>query len=318
MAAKTRLLMSVEEAEKNPEKWLEIRRHGIGGSDAGTIMGLNPYRGRLSLWMEKTGQQEPEDLSKNQFVYWGKKLEPMVAEYFTEVTGKKLRRCGTLQSVEHPWLLANVDRLVIGENCGVEIKTAGTSKYGQWKDDEIPDAYYAQCQHYMLTTGLSSWWIVALIGGNDCKIKEVPRNQEFIDELFKAEAGFWSLVENGIMPDVDGLEDTSKALSAMYPQAVPESELVLESTDKMEELFRNYSEYKKACKGLEELITECENKIKVLMGDNTRLKCGEHKASWSNQAGRTTIDSKALQAEEPEIYEKYKKVGKPSRRFSMK
>lgn len=313
-----KIILTVEEATKDHNKWLELRNKGIGGSDAGTIMGVNPYKSRLSLWMEKTGQKQPDDLSDNEAVYWGIHNEPNIAAYFEEKTGKKLRKCGTMQSIEHPWLLANVDRLVVGEDAGVEIKTAGVRQAGRWKDDELPDEYYCQVQHYMMVTGLPLWYVVVLIGGNKCLIKPVPRNDSFIEELFAKENAFWTTVEHNIMPDVDGLEDTKKAINILYPAAVPKKELELESTEYLEELFKEYAEYKKTVKDLGLLMTECENKIKMLMGDNESAKIGTHKASWSNVAGRTTVDTDRLKKEKPEIYNEYLKTGNPYRKFSMK
>ena len=313
-----KVILTVAEAEKDHNKWLEVRNKGIGGSDAGTIMGINPYRSRLSLWMEKTGKQEPKDLSDNEAVEWGIRNEPTIASWFAEKTGKKLRKCGTMQNNKHPWLLANVDRLIDGENAGLEIKTAGVKQSHRWDGEEVPDEYYCQCQHYMLVTGCETWYIAVLIGGNKAIYKEVPRNQDFIDELFRAEAGFWTLVEHDIMPDIDGSKDAKESLSILYPQAKKETELELDSTEKIEEIFTDYATYKKAINDYTILATECENKIKALMGENERCKVGNHRASWTNSAGRTTIDSDRLKEEMPDTYEKYKKVGKPSRRFSMK
>lgn len=82
------LILSVKEAEDH-EKWLKTRDLGIGGSDAAVIMGLNSYKSPYELWIEKTGQAEPPDLSGNQFVYWGTKNEPAIAEWFQEETGKR-------------------------------------------------------------------------------------------------------------------------------------------------------------------------------------------------------------------------------------
>ena len=314
----TKLILTVEEAAKDHNKWLEIRNKGIGGSDAGVIAGYNPYKSRLSLWLEKTGQKEPDDLSDNEAVYWGVKNEANIADYFEEKTGKKLRKCGTLQSVEHPWLLANVDRLIVGEDAGLEIKTAGVRQASRWVDDELPDEYYCQIMHYMLVTGLPMWYVAVLIGGNRCLIKEVPRNEAFIEELFAKENAFWTLVEHNIMPEVDGMEDTKKALSIMYPAATPKAELEVEPTESLEDVFKDYAEYKKAIDDFEILKTECENKIKAVMGENERCKIGTHKASWINMPGKVTADLKALKEELPDVYKKYTKTGKPFRKFTMK
>ena len=171
----------------------------------------------------------------------------------------------------------------------------------------------------MLVTGCEKWYIAVLIGGNRFIHKEIPRNEAFIADLLTKEAAFWTLVEHQIMPEVDGLEDTKDALNAMFPQATKTEEpLELETNEKIEEIFAEYARYKKLSKEIETLLTEYENKIKVLVGDNASARIGDHKASWVNMAGKVTIDTKKLQADHPEIYDEYKKVGKPYRKFSMK
>lgn len=86
-----KLIMSIEQMQDH-QAWLNLRNKGIGGSDAGVIAGVNPWKSPFKLWLEKTGQAEPDDLSDNEAVLWGIKLEPIVAERFTEVTGKKVHR----------------------------------------------------------------------------------------------------------------------------------------------------------------------------------------------------------------------------------
>lgn len=55
------LIMTVKQMEDR-DAWLKIRTSGIGGSDAGTIMGANPWKSPYQLWLEKTGQVEAEDI----------------------------------------------------------------------------------------------------------------------------------------------------------------------------------------------------------------------------------------------------------------
>ena len=156
------------------------------------------------MWQEKTGQGEPEDLSDNEYVYWGTVLEQAVADRFTELTGLKVKKCGTLQSLDCPFMIANVDRLVVGENAGLECKTANGFKAKEWEGDNVPDGYYLQCQHYMAVTGCEKWYIACLIGGNHFVWKEIPRNEEDITALIEAEKAFWEdNVQGGIMPDVE-------------------------------------------------------------------------------------------------------------------
>ena len=180
-----KLIMTVEEM-KDRKAWEKLRNIGIGGSDAAIIAGLNRWKSPFKLWQEKTGQVEPEDLSDNEYVYWGTVLEQAVADRFTELTGLKVKKCGTLQSLDYPFMIANVDRLVVGENAGLECKTANGFKAKEWEGDNVPDGYYLQCQHYMAVTNCEKWYIACLIGGNHFVWKEIPRNEEDITALIAA------------------------------------------------------------------------------------------------------------------------------------
>ena len=216
-----KLIMTVAEMA-DEKKWLEARREGIGGSDASVIVGLNRWKSPFQLWLEKTGKAEPEDLSDNEYVYWGKVLEEAVANRFCELTGKKVQRRGLLQMDGCPYIIASVDRMVVGENAGLECKTCNGFAAKEWEDDEVPAAYYVQCQHYMMVTGCERWYIAVLIGGNRFVWKEIPRNDKEIDLLFQAETEFWHKVQEGIMPEVDGSESCKDALVAEFQGGIAE------------------------------------------------------------------------------------------------
>ena len=135
------------------DEWLDVRKRGIGSSDAGAAVGLNPYRSQLALWMDKTGrdagmpQIDPDDDTSP--TYWGSLLEPIVAAHYTKRTGNKVRRVNAvLQHPEHPWMLANIDREVIGssEVQILECKTAGINGARLWKDG-VPEYVQLQVMH---------------------------------------------------------------------------------------------------------------------------------------------------------------------------
>ena len=212
---KGKLIMTVEQMH-NENNWLDMRTKGIGGTDAGVIIGLNQWKSPFSLWAEKTGQVEPEDLSDNQRVYWGKVNEQNIATWFEEVTGKKTRRCGMLQCDDCEYFFANVDRLIVGEEAGLEIKTAGVQASKQWKDGNVPNAYFCQCQWYMYITGFRKWYIAVLIGGNNATWTEIRRDDEFIEMLVEKAHEFWKLVETKTLPEVDGSDSCKKILHQKF------------------------------------------------------------------------------------------------------
>jgi putative phage-type endonuclease len=117
---------------------------------------------------------EPEDLSDNEWIYWGTKLEQLVADRFCEVTGKSVRRRGLLKSDRKPFMLASVDRVVVGENAGLECKTANSYASKEWEGDNVPDTYYAQCQHYMAVTGMDNGTSPSFLAGTILSGKKSP------------------------------------------------------------------------------------------------------------------------------------------------
>lgn len=315
------LILSVRDAEKDHGKWLAVRSSGIGGSDAATIMGLNPYKSAYQLWMEKTGQAEPPDLSGNQYIYWGSKNEANIAEWFAEVTGKKVRKLGTLRNRSHPFMLANVDREIMGEEAGLEIKTAGVSQYKYWKDDEVPDAYYCQCLHYMAVTGAEAWYIAVLIGGNEAKWKKIDRNEDDIRALIEAEEAFWDKVKSGQAPDVDGSASCAAALGERFQgnQGLPSMDL----PSGAEDLCRDIEFWKDRIAELKALVTENENRLKAMMEDAEEGHAGKYRVTWKTSAPRETVSLGAIKKKIPSIYraleeDGFIKVGKPVRRFSIK
>ena len=85
----------VDTRKLSQAEWLDIRKQGIGSSDCASACGLNPYMSMLELWMIKTGRvkQSIEDESEGHApLYWGKQLEPLVAQYYSMHTNTKVRR----------------------------------------------------------------------------------------------------------------------------------------------------------------------------------------------------------------------------------
>ena len=307
-----KLIMTVEQM-KDRDIWRQTRNLGIGGSDAGAIMGMNPWKSKYQLWLEKTGQAEPEDISGKESVYWGTVLEAPVADRFAELTGKKIRRAGMMQNVKDPWMLANVDRLIVGEKAGLECKCTNAFSVKDWKEDNLPDSYYWQCQHYMMTTGLPVWYIAVLIGGNSFDYKAVPRHDDDIKALYEAEEEFWlKNVKEGIMPDIDGSELTQKALEAQYPGKNSDP---IELPSEAAAILQLYYDFDKQYKEAKAAAEEQKNKLCAMLGDYEIGFIGDKKITWKRYDGRITVNAKKQKKDYPEIYKQVTTQGKPFRKF---
>lgn len=277
------------------EEWLKARQSGIGGSDAGTILGVNKWKSKTQLFFEKVNPELKQQVD-NEFIYWGNVLEDVVAKEFETRTGKKVRKNNKmLRHPEHEFMLANLDRVIVGEKALLECKTTSQYNIDQWKDDEIPASYLCQIQHYMAVTGYEKAYIAVLCGGNQFIWKEVPRDDELIEIIINAEKDFWyNNVLAGVIPEIDGSDATKDFLNHMYKD-IDETEVQL--SDDVETLLTALEQVKQEEKELKELKTQYENKIKHILGNNLAGKTSGYQITWKPQV-RKTLDTKKIR----EIY----------------
>ncbi|MFR8222414.1 MAG: lambda-exonuclease family protein [Blautia faecis] len=96
------------------EEWLQLRRNGIGGSDASVIMGKNPCRSILQLWEEKQESCQFQIMEMNSLT--GGMMEPIIRKEFMNRTGLKVRqKHAMIFHEEYPYLFADVDGIVTDE-----------------------------------------------------------------------------------------------------------------------------------------------------------------------------------------------------------
>lgn len=295
------------------EEWLKLRKTGIGGSDAGTVCGLNPYGSLMKLYHDKTSAEIEE--TDNEAVRQGHDLEEYVAQRFTEATGLKVRRSNFMyRSLGHPFMIADVDRLVIGENAGLECKTASAYNADKWKDGNIPLHYAMQCFHYMAVTGKRTWYIAAVILGSEFVYHKLTWEDGLIAGLVEAEKSFWeNHVMAGVMPQPDGSKACDAVLEQYFHTARKKSMVELVGFD---EKLRRREEILASISRLEQEQKQIEQEVKLFMQDNEFAANDNYRVSWSN-VDTARLDTKRIRQEQPEIYKNYAKVTS-SRRFQVK
>ena len=296
-------------------EWLKERQRGIGGSDVGAILGVNKWKTPFEVYLEKT-EEITEVKETSEAAYWGTELEELVAKEFSKRTGKKVRRDSRhLVHPKYPFMVANIDRRVVGENAILECKTANQFLAKEWKDDEIPASYILQCQHYMSVTGAEKCYIACLIGGQRFIYKEIPRDNELIEMIIAAEKEFWEEhVMKRIPPALDGSSAAEKYLKERYSNPTPYSEINLKSECK--DMINEYLQLKENIKALETRLKEIENNIKNELADNEKGYVGNYEVNWMPVTS-SRVDSKLLKSKYPDIY---KDVCKEStyRKFGIK
>lgn len=279
----------------NHEECLELRSHYIGGSDAAAVVGLNAYASPYSLWAEKTGRVP--GFAGNLATEVGTYLEEFVAQKFAQVTGKKVRKCNqSFLNSQYPFAIANIDREIVGEDAGLEIKTTDTLNLKEFSGGEYPANYYAQMVHYMAITGKKRWYLAVLIGNKEFKWFVLDRDEAEIAALMTAEADFWELVKTDTPPAVDGTQATTDTLKIIYADS---DDSVCDLTAFSANL-QQYMALKKQIKELELLADEAANKIKEFMGESGGGECDGFKVSWKSQT-RSTFDRKRFESENPDV-----------------
>lgn len=289
------------------EQWETDRqaRKTIGGSDAGAILGLNPYKSAYSLWAEKSGKLTPEDISSKESVRLGNDLEQYVADRWMEATGKKLRKDNNILFNEsYPFAHANIDRAVIGEtDAGFEAKT--TSSYDileMCRSGQYPDSWYCQVTHYMMVTGAQRWYLGVLVFGHGFYHFTIERNEEEIAALATAEADFFQKVLDDTPPSVDGSEATMDTLKALYPDSDGETvDLSAYETDLL-----SMTEIDKQIKELEQTRDSCKARIMEFMGSAEKGKANGYAVSWKSST-RNIFDKAAYEADNGAIPAQYYK-----------
>ena len=306
------------------QEWLEVRKQGVGSSDAATACGLNPYMSMLELWMVKTGrvQQNLEDESKGVApLYWGKQLEPLVAEYYSMHTNHKVRRVNAV--LQHPdpdksFMLANLDYAVVGSDDVqiLECKTAGEYGAKLWRDG-VPLYVLCQVQHQLAVTGKQAAHVCVLLCGHETKIYKVTRSESVIEHLINAERYFWDCVEKDVPPSVDASESAAKALQQLYPEHVPLTVEDLSQDDTANLLFNKLLKTKQEIDVQQQSFDQIKHQIQALMKEAERATFQAGSVTWKKAKDSVSLDSKALLKFHPEMLQQFPQNKAGTRRFQI-
>ena len=311
-----------------------MRRTGIGGSDVAALIGLDRYRSPWHVYLEKRGELPgiPRSDALERAAEWGHLLEPLIAQRFAAKHDVSVRRVGLLRSASDPWRMANLDRQVAGcpdGPCLLEIKSRSAYKASEWGEsgspDGVPDSEAVQTHHYMGVTGYRHAHVSVLINGNDDRHYRVEFDPQIEADLLAMERGFWQRILDGDPPPVDGHEATTELLAVMW-QGREKAEKVIPAAE-VEPLRAEMERLKAEAKRLEGDAAAIGNKLAFMLGDAEEA-VWEGETLFSRRQNGTfaskrfaqehpelaakytrlvdAIDTKALAADEPQIYRAYR------------
>jgi putative phage-type endonuclease len=301
-------------------QWLEVRRGGIGSSDAAAAVGLNPYKSALALWMEKTGRAvEQEDAAEDMDDprYWGTLLEPYVAAAYQRKTGRKVRKLNAvLQHPTFPFMLANLDREIVGDLDVqvLECKTAGEFGVRLWKDG-VPEYIQLQVQHQLAVTGKQAADVAVLLCGQHLAVHRIERDNDLIARLILLETRFWEHVEADTPPPADGSASAGQALRQLYPGN--DTSLDFTGHPALNQAFDTLLGLRAELDLRQAEAEQLKQTIQAAMGDASKAHFKGGEVTFRRAKDSATVDTKRLSADHPAIVAQYTLTRPGARRFVL-
>lgn len=317
--ARTAAVRLADTTKLDRTQWLEVRKGGIGSSDAAAAVGLSPYKSQLELWLEKTGRQpligEHEGMDDPRF--WGTLLEPYVAAAYQQRTGRRVRRLNAvLQHPSLPFMLANIDREVVGcpDVQVLECKTAGEFGSRLWKDG-VPEYVILQVQHQLAVTGKAAADVAVLLCGQRLEIHRIDRDDDIVSRLLILESRFWVHVESDTPPPADGSESAARALRHLYKG----NDTTLDFTEDAElsAAFDSLSALEREVATKEGEAERLRQVIQQAMGDASKAIFVNGLATFKRAKDGARLNSKALAQDHPDLAARYTTATPGSRRFQL-
>lgn len=209
------------------DEWVALRKTlvykgMVGGSDASTLLGLNPWTSKITRWNQSVGTANIKNID-NEVMFHGRLLEDYVADLWQYWTGdpiemidnyqsktklrKSIRRNSIFINEKYPFLFANIDRQITShdemDGRGVlEIKTISGYNADKWEGG-IPPYYIAQIQLYMLVLGYDYGQFAFLKDGRHMDVFTVKANQNIQETILIEGEKFYNSVQ-----EARGLIDT--------------------------------------------------------------------------------------------------------------
>ena len=283
------------------------RLTGLGGSDMGAILGLNPYRTSFEVWREKSGRAKP--FEGNLQTRFGSFAEEFIAREYSDRTGRQVQRYNSL--LRHPTapLLGHIDRLVvpagakrashkrkIRTDLGLEAKTthplaaSRNSDWGEPGTDAVPASYLIQCQVYMLLTGCPHWDLAVLFGNSDFQIYHLHQDQELGEYIVEEASRWW---RDYVVADTPPPPSSELEARQRWPGHTPGK--VVDLDEAQAELLRDYAALKRQAKSQEAWEKILRDQLFPVLADADEIRInGQAVATYRANKASDKTDWKAL------------------------
>lgn len=308
------------------DEWLSLRASGIGSSEVGTILGLNPYETPYQLWRRKMGIDASR--AENFAMKAGHYLEDAVSQFYRDETGKEIIKASAgdwiIRSNERPYMQVSPDRTFwipglpkANANKGIlECKTTQM----EVDADSVPQHWFAQLQYQLGVAELPQGALAWLTMGRSFGYRDFEFDEDFFGYMAEEVTRFW--VDNIIGRQEPLLSNVDDILLRNPRHTVGKSVV---ADPELADSCRELKELKEELASMDTRKKELEAAIKMAMGDAEALVTptdGHGKpqilATWKAAKGSTRFDEKKFAAENPDIYADYQYSQPGSRRFLLK
>lgn len=288
---------------KSREQWLEGRSKGIGASEAGTVLGLNPFCTPYQLWRRKKGIDAPEP--ENFAMRAGHYLEDAVSLFFRDESGAHIIKSSTddftILDTEAPWLRVSPDRTFWRpeaahnerNKCILECKTTQM----QIDPDNLPKHWFCQIQMNMGVSGYHDGALAWLTMGRDFGYRDIEFDPEFWGWMSGELTEYWQrYIEGDEEPPIYTADD----IMLKFPRHT-EGKAVEATTEILEQLER-LKRMKEEAKPKDAEVKEIEANLKMFIADAETLTDAEGNviATWKAPKPTMKFDQKQWEKDVPE------------------
>jgi putative phage-type endonuclease len=284
--------------EPKSEDWYALRREGITATDLPQILGLSQYGNARTVFHTKRG--ELEDQGTSEAALWGHLLEDVVAREWATRYNRSVTRVGVLANRKQPWQRASCDRLIVGANAALEVKTRNQYAAGKWRDD-MPDDVLAQVAWQRMVGGFDYVAVACLVGGQHLVTHQYERDSDLENMLQDEASRVWGAVVAGTPPTVDFDTVMVRLLERLFPNRVGEVELdVADAVSLLMQYAHAQSMAKIAKQGTETIKAKV---LSVLGSKEVLTQNGEPIFTYRPQQ-RSSLSLRELEQNDPELYSK--------------
>ena len=190
-----------------------------------------------------------------------------------------------------------------GEMAIFEAKTASAYKQEVWEEG-VPAPYILQVQHYMAVTGAKRTYIAALVGGNHFFYHVVERDDEMMAKMIAMEKYFWEThVLGGVEPVPDGSDATTDYFNSRFSHS---NGMTIELPEEALSVCVEYDRLSEELKKVEAAKNAAANQLKSYLKEAEAGTVGDRMVTWK-EISKSTVDTKRLRTEKPEIYNSFLK-----------